>query len=327
VSRQRLTILSPVFDEESVVPLFFVRMQPVVARLAERYDVRIVFVNNASTDDTVEAILSLRADHPWVHVVSLSTNVGYQRSLDCGLTVVDSDLYAIIDVDCEDPPEMIEAFVEAHERGFDIVYGERIDRPEPTLLKLARRRFYRITRAIADDEIILDMAEFSLVTREVRDALIADETSFPFIRASIGRVGFRRCAIPYTREPRIGGKTHYNVFGLVTFAVAGILSASTWLLRMTIYLLPLWIAALVGLAVAVATVDARWPLPTLLVLAASYIGAAISFVAIYVARVYKNTLGRPNFFIDSKLTFADHDVLMGSYADRSARMPTMRLSG
>jgi hypothetical protein len=172
----------------------------------------------------------------------------------------------------------------------------------------------------------LDMAEFSLITREVRDALVADQTSFPFIRASIGRVGFRRCALPYTRESRVGGNTHYNVFGLITFAIAGILSASTWLLRMTIYLLPLWVVALIGLGVAVATLDARWPLPALLVVAAAYLGSGVSFVAIYVARIYKNTLGRPNFFIDSRMTFADEDVLVAGLRFQPQPSPAARLS-
>jgi len=71
------------------------------------------------------------------------------------------------------------------------------------------------------------MAEFSLITAEVRHAILQDVNSFPFLRASIGRIGFRRKNIPYTRHARVGGKTHYNLFGLTVFAIAGIMSAST----------------------------------------------------------------------------------------------------
>lgn len=307
----QLSILCPVFNEEEVTLLFFARMQSVAERLSQRYDVRLVFLNNASQDRTLEIIRSLQTEHQWVNVISLSTNMGYQRSVECGLRTVQSDLYVIIDVDGEDPPEMIETFVEAFEQGFDIVYGERVDREEPRLLKAARRLFYRLMRAVADDAILLDMAEFSLITREVRNAVVADASSFPFIRASIGRVGFRRRAIPYRRHARMAGKTHYNVFRMVTFAAAGILSASTWLLRMTIYTLPVWIATAVALCVA-AILGNDWAIPLLILVIGGYISAALSIVAIYVARIYKNTLGRPNFHIDSKATFLDADLAAGS---------------
>jgi dolichol-phosphate mannosyltransferase len=151
------------------------------------------------------------------------------------------------------------------------------------------------------------MAEFALLTREVRDAVIADRSSFPFLRASIARAGYRCLAIPYKRERRIAGETHYSVLGMIKFAVAGILSSSTWLLRITVYVLPFWLAALAAVAAAAVFTDSRWPLPVMLFLSASYIGCTASFTAIYVGRAYKDGLGRPNAFIDARLTFVDDD--------------------
>ena len=123
-------------------------------------------------------------------------------------------------------------------RGMDKPCFIDVDREEPDWLKAARRYFYRILKGLADDEIILDMAEFGLFTAEVREAIICDENSFPFIRASIGRAGFRRYAVPFKRQQRVAGETHYNLFGMIVFGVAGILSASTLFLRLPIYLLP-----------------------------------------------------------------------------------------
>jgi dolichol-phosphate mannosyltransferase len=300
--RQHLTILCPVFNEEAVVPLFFERMKPVMDALAERYEVNLTFINNASTDGTLDAIERLRAVHPHVFVLSLSTNVGYQRSLESGLRTSKGDLFAFIDVDCEDPPRMILDFVAGYEEGYDIVYGERVDRPEAAPLKLARKFYYRFTSAVADEQIVLDMAEFSLMTREVRDAIVEDSTSFPFIRASIGRVGFKRKGIPYRRAERIGGKTHYNLFSMVTFGVAGILSSSTLPLRLTVYVLPFWLLVIVGLSAVQISSDTSWAIPTILVLFCGYVGVSVAFIAAYVARIYKNTLGRPNYYIDHSNT-------------------------
>jgi polyisoprenyl-phosphate glycosyltransferase len=298
--RPLLAILCPVYNEELVISLFFSRLLPVMAELAARYECRLVFLNNASTDRTREKIDEIAALWPETYVLSMSRNVGYQASLECGLRNTDADLFVIIDVDCEDPPEMIAAFIGKHEQGFDIVYGERVDRPEPPLLKSSRKFFYRLLQAIADEEIILDMAEFSLFTGEVRDAIVDDRSSFPFLRASIGRVGFRRAAIPFSRQRRVAGTTHYNLIGMSIFAIAGLLSASTLLLRLPVYILPFWILTLCGLGAWSIAAHSAWLALAALIVFASYIGASIAFTALYVARAYKNGLQRPSAVIDRR---------------------------
>jgi len=300
--RIRLTILCPCYNEEAVVPLFFKRLLPVIQALSTKYDVHVVFLNNASTDNTLSQINALREDWSDVYVVTFSRNVGYQRSVEGGLRNTDSDLYVIIDVDCEDPPELIPIFLEKFEQGFDIAYGERVDREEAAPIKAARRLFYRMLRRLADEEIILDMAEFALFTREVRDAIVQDHDSFPFIRSSIGRVGFRRVGIPFKRQQRIGGKTHYNFTAMVVFGVAGFLSASTLALRLPIYIFPFWLAALVLLGIWFASTGAGWAAVAAMLLFAAYVGLTLAFMSLYVARNYKNSLFRPNAYIDRRMS-------------------------
>jgi polyisoprenyl-phosphate glycosyltransferase len=293
-----ITILCPVYNEDRVVPLFFERIQPVMEKLSEHYAVHLVFLNNASRDRTAQQIEKVREVWPSTYLITMSRNVGYHASLECGLRNTTGDLFVFIDVDCEDPPEMILDFVEKYEQGSDIVYGERVDRDESKALKSARKFFYRLLHAVADDEIILDMAEFSLFTREVRDAILDENTSFPFLRASIARVGFRRAAIPFKRQRRIAGNTHYNLMKMSIFAVAGILSASTLFLRLPIYLLPFWLLGLLFLGRGYVSTHSPWMLVAAFLLFAAYIGTTIAFTAMYVARSYKNGLHRPNAFID-----------------------------
>jgi len=295
---QLLTILCPVYNEERVIPLFFERIRPVLAKLSERYSVDLIFLNNASNDGTLEEISKVRQAWPATYVLTTSRNVGYHASLECGLRNARGDVLAFIDVDCEDPPEMILEFAEKYEEGYDIVYGERVDREEGAALKGARRLFYRLLYMVADEEIVLDMAEFSLFTKEVRDAIVEENTSFPFLRASIGRVGFRRAAIPFKRKKRIGGSTHYNLARLSIFAIAGILSASTLFLRLPIFLLPFCLLALAGLGAAYIQTHSLWLLLAGLLIFAAYAGGTLAFTALYVARTYKNSLHRPNAFIN-----------------------------
>jgi glycosyltransferase involved in cell wall biosynthesis len=295
---QQLSILCPIYNEESVIPLFFGRIRPVMERLAERYTVHLLFLNNASTDQSAQQIEKIRESWPATYVITMSRNAGYHASLECGLRNATGDLFVFIDVDCEDPPEMILEFIEKYEQGFDIVYGERVDRHESRAMKGARKVFYRLLHALADEEILLDMAEFSLFTKEVRDAILDENTSFPFLRASIARVGFRRAAIPFKRQRRIAGNTHYNLVRMSVFAVAGILSASTLFLRLPIYLLPFWLLSLLLLGIGYASTHSLWYVVAAFLVFAAYLGATAAFTALYVARTYKNGLQRPNAFID-----------------------------
>jgi dolichol-phosphate mannosyltransferase len=193
---------------------------------------------------------------------------------------------------------MILDFTDRLEQGFDIVYGERVDRHESKAMKGARKFFYRLLQAVADEEIVLDMAEFSLFTKEVRDAIVEENTSFPFLRAAIGRVGFRRAGIPFKRQKRIAGTSHYNLISMSIFAIGGILSASTLFLRLPIFLLPFWLLGLLGLGIGYMLTASPWFVLAAFVLLAAYLGGTAAFTALYVARTYKNGLYRPNAFID-----------------------------
>ena len=298
----KITVLCPVHNEQSVIPLFFARLKPVIDTLLSRYRVDLVFLNNASTDGTYQVIEEIRKEHSFVYVITLSANVGYQRSLECGLRNAQGDVITFIDVDCEDPPEMILEFVKYYEQGYDIVYGERVDREEIRPMKMMRKLFYHIVHRVADEDIILYMAEFSLLTAEVRDAMVQDNNSFPFIRSCIARVGFRRIGIPYKRHRRIAGETHYNLGGMTIFAIAGILSSSTLPLRLPIYLLPFWLLLTAGLGAAQIATSNPWFLLANALLASAYLGSTAAFTALYVARTYKNGLGRANYVIHRRYT-------------------------
>jgi dolichol-phosphate mannosyltransferase len=278
------------------------RISPVLAELKPRFDVRLVFLDNHSTDSSNAVIQELIRARDDVYVITMSRNVGYQKSLETGIRTVASDLYAFIDVDCEDPPEMLLRFAEKIEEGCDLVYGIRTDRPEPNHIKRMRRIFYRLLNSISDEESLFLMAEFSMFTREVRDSAMAESNSFPFVRSSLARVGFNRVGLPYVRQSRIAGTTNYNLVGMTVFAVAGILASTTLPLRLPIYLLPLWLVLVTVLGIlAVVNASPWWALATF-ILSVAFIGTSIAVVALYVARTYKNGLSRPNAHIQARLS-------------------------
>jgi dolichol-phosphate mannosyltransferase len=296
-----LAIIVPVHNELGNIASFYERTRAVLESLAGM-SWQIVFVNNGSDDGTLERIYEVRARDDRVKVITLSRDFGYHAVLLAGLSLVTADRYAMIDVDCEDPPELLRDFHAALEGGADVAYGIRSNRVEPKIVTFFRRLFYYINREIADSDIVLWMAEFAMISKQVRDAIIAPHTTYVFLRAEIGYVGFVRVGVPYVRGVRTSGKSHYNFFNMTRFAVAGFLASSTFPLRLILYvavviglLFPL-VAALAGLGAA--------GIASLASVATFYFAlVALSTIALYLARTYKNGVARPVFVVDKNKTY------------------------
>jgi polyisoprenyl-phosphate glycosyltransferase len=304
--KQKISVVCPVFNEEETIPIYYDRFQKAIACLLDRYEIEITFVNNCSTDNTLDAIKNLQIKKTNIQYITLTRNFGYQSSVLCGITYAKGDAIVVNDVDCEDPPELIPKFVDQWEKGYDIIYGKRGKRSEHLGLTLCRKFFYRLTKAIADNDFFLDMAEFSLFSQRVRDELIRTKTSFPFIRNELAYVGFRNLGISYDREPRITGKSNYKglagMFRLIKFAVAGILTASTFPLRLIFYIaIPLLISNFVAIFVYFINPE-NMPLHLIYTINTMFLITAVTFLSTYMARVYKNGIERPNFIIDWEKT-------------------------
>jgi dolichol-phosphate mannosyltransferase len=298
----KLSVIVAVHNEgQSIVP-FYERAKPVLDNLGGIREWNIVFVNDASEDDSLAEILKLRASDRRVQVITLSRRFGYHAVLMAGLTTVDSDLYAMVDVDCEDPPELLARFYGLIQDGVQVAYGIRSNREEPAFLTFLRKLFYYANKGIADSEIVLWMAEFAMVTRQVRDAILAPRTTYPFLRAELGYVGFKRVGVPYLRAKRVHGRSHYSLWRMTRFAVAGILSSSTFLLRLVLY-----VAAVLGTAFPVVvllrglTLDGAARLA--IILSFYFLLVSVPIIALYLARTYKTGVARPVFVVDQTQTF------------------------
>lgn len=293
----KLSVIVPVHNESKSIIPFYERTRGVLDSLQGVCEWTIFFINDASEDDSLEQILKLREGDPCVSVITLSRRFGYHAVLVAGLTTATGDLYAMIDVDCEDPPELLTRFYEAIQGGAQVAYGIRSNREEPRAIIFMRKLFYLANKRIADSEIVMWMAEFAMITRQVRDAIIAPHTTYPFLRAELGYVGFNRVGIPYFRAKRTQGHSHYSFWRMTRFAVAGILSSSTFLLRLVLYVaaalgitFPLF-AYLRGLSLEAAAKVA-------MILSFYFLLVTVPVIALYLARIYKNGVARPVFVID-----------------------------
>ena len=297
-----LTIICPVFNEEKNIINFLENVKIISNNpvIKNKYFLNVVFSNNRSTDKTLETIKEEAKKEDYIYFITLSKNFGYQHSIDFALRNTIGDLFVIIDVDGEDPVELILEFIKEHEKGFDIVYGERLDRPENVIKKKLRWLFYRVLHLVSDHKIFLDASEFSLFTNEVKENILKENNSFPFLRTSLSRVGFLYSKIPYVRKSRHYGLSNFNIMQNIKFAVAGILSSTTFPLRVPMYLFPLWCLLSTCLFILNLVFKKTIFLKILILIFVLYSSIILVFISIYVARIYQNSFSRPNAYLMEK---------------------------
>jgi polyisoprenyl-phosphate glycosyltransferase len=297
----RIVVICPVYNEEQNISYFFERMKAVLEQLdPAEYSFSLLFTNNRSTDGSLMLLEQLRHAHDWVGYLTLSRNHGYQLSVLSGLASLRADLYMICDVDCEDPPEMLHEFLARIRDGHDLAYGIRNNRQDSWLIGRCRSLFYVALRALGDFRIVPYMAEFAMFKRCVRDVVIAGHNSAPFLRAEYGYAGFDIVGVPYRRDARRFGKTHYNFYGNLRFAIAGMLASTTFPLRAVFYALPAVCLLTLGLCVAFVSglIGSDAAIVSVVSLNALYMSGAVAFISIYLARTYHNGVGRKRFIID-----------------------------
>lgn len=311
MDKKQISIICPVFNEQTNILMFYERIKKVQEQVCDRYDFELLFTNNRSTDQTIKIIRSLHERDKTVKLLTFSRNFGYQASVMAGITYAKGDASVVIDVDCEDPPELILTFIEKWEQGYDVVYGIRKKRLESRIVQWMREAFYWLLHQMGDNEVIMNMAEFALITKEVRNEILSNKSTYPFLRTEIGYAGFNRIGIDYIRQNRQHGKTHYNFWGMTAFAIGGILSSSTYLLRLSaflgIVLLPLNLIFLI-LNLLVSFGKA---FETIVTLDLMYLVFFLAVLSIYNARIYKNAVQRPIFIVDWKQSIFDRKIEEG----------------
>ena len=154
--RPKLNVIVVVWNDAVHIAHFYERARSTLDGLSE-VDWGLVFVNNDSQDDSLARLLALRAADDRVGILTLSRNFGYHAALVAGLSTVEADLYAIVDVDCEDPPELLAGFLERIRGGSQLAYGIRSDRDEPWPMTLGRQLFYMVNRLLADSAMVMWM--------------------------------------------------------------------------------------------------------------------------------------------------------------------------
>jgi polyisoprenyl-phosphate glycosyltransferase len=234
-----LSLVIPVYNEAEVLPLLLARLLKVAPGWEMPYEV--IFVDDGSTDDSVRVIRDLTRGQAAFRILQLSRNFGHQPAITAGLAAAKGEAVVVMDADLQDPPEMIETFLEKWREGYQVTYAVRRQRQEGLLKRWAYKRFYRLLKRISSLDIPLDSGDFCLMDRRVLDELQALPENIRFVRGLRSYVGFRQVGVPYAREARAAGRPKYSLRSLSNLALDGIFGFS---------LLPLRLASIMGLCIA-----------------------------------------------------------------------------
>jgi glycosyltransferase involved in cell wall biosynthesis len=239
-TRSALSIVVPVYNEEEVLPAFHERMVTVLASIP--MDAEIVYINDGSSDRTLEIIQDLRRRDPRVAIINLSRNFGKEIALSAGLDLCRGDAAIIIDADLQDPPELIPVLIDEWRQGFDVVYAKRLRRGgESGLRRLTAHLFYRVMGRVSQGSVPEDTGDFRLLSRRAVDSLRRLREHHRFMKGLFSWIGYPQKAVSYQRDPRSAGSSKWDYWKLWNFALEGLTSFT---------ITPLKVATYVGLTVA-----------------------------------------------------------------------------
>lgn len=318
--RVELSLLVPVMNEEEAIPTFLERVVPLLEALEDpaARSFEILFIDDGSRDATLAIVRAASARDPRVGGLSLSRNFGKEAALSAGLDHAHGQAVIPIDVDLQDPPEVIGDMLAKWREGNDIVYGVRTNRQTDSLPKrLTADLFYRAHNRLSHDKIPEHAGDFRLLDRKVVEIIKKMPERNRFMKGLFAWTGFRQAAVEYERVERTQGSTKFNYWKLWTLALDGITSASTVPLRVWSYLGGLialgTLAYAVFIIVKTMVTGVDVPGYASLMVAVLFFGSvqliSLGILGEYIGRILREVKGRPIYVVSERV---------GAVADRRA---------
>ena len=308
-----LSVVVPVYNEAGNVPEFLRRIRGVLAGAVSSYEV--IFSVDPSTDGTEDLIRSARSEDPAVKMLVFSRRVGQPTATMAGIEHAAGRAVAVMDVDLQDPPELLIEMLDKWREGFDVVYAQRRQRTgETAIKKLVAKVGYRVIAKYGDVEIPRDTGDFRLMDRRVVDQLLRFEETHGFLRGLVALVGFKQTAVLFDRPARHAGKGNYNQFvGSLRIGLNGLVAFSSALLNLSTVMgfvaaLASFLTAAVYVVLKLAGVDFPLGNPTIVTLVLFIGGVQLICLGImgqYVGRIYDEVKHRPRYIVDVAEGFAE----------------------
>ena len=312
-ARPVISIVAPCYNEAESVDLFVDTITQTVA--GKDFSIQLVFVDDGSVDDTRAKLTALANRRPDIKLVVFSRNFGKEAALTAGLDHADGDAVIVMDVDLQDPPELILGFIEKWREGFDVVYGVREDRTSDTAAKrISANGFYQLFNKISGVKIPENTGDYRLMDRRVVETIKTLPERSRFMKGLFAWVGYDSIGIPYIRPERALGETKFTFWRLWNFAVDGFVSFSTIPLRVWSYIgaAVALISVVYALVIVLQTMITGVDVPgyaSLLVFILFFGSVQLISVGVlgeYISRLFVEAKRRPIYVVDEVYTQDDN---------------------
>jgi dolichol-phosphate mannosyltransferase len=312
VTSPLLSVVLSFRNEAEVIPELIERLDRALTGASIDYE--LIFVNDASTDASLALLEKHRASNPRVKILNMSRRFGVAPCVIAGMRHAKGDAVVYMDADLQDPPELIPTLWARWREGHDVAYTVRTDRQGESRVKLAiTRAAYRLIQRASSIELPVEAGDFKLLSRRVVDHLLSLDEQELYLRGLVAWVGFRQVAVPYERQPRAAGVTHFPLLaslGPVTTLLAGITSFSHAPLVLFLVLGVVFggLSKLTLLGMLVAWLVGSPPsgaaaLVAFGVLLWSTLLFGMGVIGLYLARIHRESLGRPRYIVESAIGF------------------------
>ncbi|MGF2028228.1 glycosyltransferase family 2 protein [Lactococcus lactis] len=301
---KKLSVVVPAYNEEETLELFLNEVNKQTAELP--LEKVFLFINDGSTDNTLDVLKKLSNKYDNVKYISFSRNFGKEAALIAGLEVSDGDFITVMDADLQDPPEILNEMFEKITEGYDVVGTRRVSRVgEPPIRSFFAKKFYKLINKISDTEMVDGVRDFRLMTRQVCDSILEVKENNRFSKGIFSWVGFKTTYLPYENRERIAGNTSWNFWGLLKYSVDGIVNFSDTPLNIATFVgfISFLTSLLLSIFYLLKTLifgDPVQGFPTLIVLILLLGGLqllSIGIIGKYISKIFLETKGRPNYII------------------------------
>lgn len=227
--KKKITAVVPCFNEEEVIGLFYKEICRIAGQMEAEAEFEFMFVNDGSSDHTLEKIRALRKMDGRVCYVSFSRNFGKEAAMYAGLEHATGDFVAVIDADLQHPPALLPTMFEAvTKEGYDSAAARRVSRTgEPKVRSFVSRSFYRVLARLSQIEVVEGEVDYRLMSRAMVDAVLQMSERNRFTKGIFSWVGFKTKWIPYENVERAAGKTKWSMWKLLKYSLEGIIGYST----------------------------------------------------------------------------------------------------
>ena len=306
----RISVIIPVYNEISVLPELWRRLNSVITSLPN-YHLEIIFVDDGSDDGTFDFLQKLCEEVPCANLLSFSRNFGHQMAISAGIDYANGDAVILMDGDLQDPPEVITSFIDKWKMGWDVIYAIRSKRKESLLKRLSYNFFYRLMKLFSYLDVPLDSGDFCLMDNKVVRQIKAMPERNRFVRGLRTWVGYKQVGLEIPRGARYFGKPKYTTSKLFKLALDGLISFSFVPLRLMtitgfmVSSLSFLMIILIIYQKLIRNVSPQgWSSTAILIL---FLGGiqliCLGIIGEYLARIFDEVKQRPLYVLKTKIGF------------------------